>query len=58
MRASLDEARARRADVVAASENVRIQLSRVRAGLADAADVGQDVAELQALVRAAQPDTE
>ncbi|GLC26453.1 serine/threonine-protein kinase [Roseisolibacter agri] len=55
LRGSLDDARARRADVVAASENLRIQLARVRAGLASADDLAPDLAELEALVRAGAP---
>ena len=51
LRASLDDTRARRADVVAAAENVRIQLSRLRAGLAAPADLDADLAELEAAVR-------
>ena len=50
LRGSLEEARSRRADLVAASENVRIQLARVRAGLADPPDVDPDVAELRTLL--------
>ncbi|MGZ8375609.1 MAG: protein kinase domain-containing protein [Gemmatirosa sp.] len=53
LRASLDAARAQRADVLAASENVRIQLARVRAGLADADDLAPDLLELRALLAAA-----
>ncbi len=55
LRGSLHPAAPRRADVVAASENVRIQLSRVRAGLASADDLATDVDELDALVRAGTP---
>jgi serine/threonine-protein kinase len=55
LRTSLDEARGRRANVIAASENVRIQLARVRAGLADVDDLAPDVRELRAMLAAA-PD--
>ena len=52
LRDSLEDARSRRADVVAASENVRIQLARVRAGLADPSEVDPDVSQLRALLTA------
>jgi hypothetical protein len=50
LRTSLEEVRTRRADVVAATENVRIQLARLRAGLAKPTDLDPDVNELQALL--------
>jgi hypothetical protein len=53
LRASLDDTRARRADLVAAAENVRIQLARLRAGLAAPDDLDADLAELEAAVRGA-----
>jgi hypothetical protein len=53
LRASLDDARGRRADLVAAAENVRIQLARLRAGLAAPDDLDADLAELDAAVRGA-----
>jgi serine/threonine-protein kinase len=56
LRASLDAARGRRADVVAASENVRIQLARVRAGLADVDDLAPDLDELRSLLDASEDD--
>ena len=50
MRGSLDELRARRAAIGAALENVRIQLLRVRAGIASTDDLHQEVEALRALV--------
>jgi serine/threonine-protein kinase len=49
MRGSLDDLRARRAAIGAALENVRIQLLRVRAGIATPADLRQEVEALGTL---------
>jgi serine/threonine-protein kinase len=54
LRAALDATRAHRADVIAAAENVRIQLARARAGLADADDLAPDVRELEGALAAAR----
>jgi hypothetical protein len=55
LRNALDTVRAQRTDVVAAHENVRIQLARLRAGLARTADLEPDVATLRAVLDAAAP---
>jgi hypothetical protein len=53
MRGSLDELRARRTAIGAALENVRIQLLRVRAGIAATDDLREEVEALRALDRGA-----
>ncbi|AHG90582.1 protein kinase [Gemmatirosa kalamazoonensis] len=55
LRSALELVRAQRTDVVAAHENVRIQLARVRAGIARSADLQPDAATLQSMLDAAQP---
>jgi hypothetical protein len=55
MRGALDTVRSQRSDVVAAHENVRIQLARVRAGLATTGDLQPDVTALKAMLDAATP---
>jgi serine/threonine-protein kinase len=55
LRAALDTVRARRTDVIAGHENVRIQLARVRAGIASTGDLQPDVATLKALLDAVAP---
>ncbi len=49
MRDALDGVRARRAAIGAALENLRIQLLRVRAGIATPDDLGEEVDALRAL---------
>ena len=49
MRDALDQARSRRAAIGAALENLRIQLLRVRAGIASPDDLGEEVDALRAL---------
>ena len=56
LRAALETVRAQRTDVVSAQENVRIQLARVRAGIARTADLQPDVASLKAVLDAAAPE--
>jgi hypothetical protein len=54
LRAALDDVRAQRGDVVAAQENVRLQLARARAGLASAESLEPDVASLRQVLDAAE----
>ena len=56
LRAALDTVRAQRSDVVTAHENVRIQLARLRAGVARTGDLQPDVASLKGVLDAAAPD--
>ena len=55
LRAAGAAARQRRADLVAAEENVRIGLARLRAGVGDPADLEPDIATMRALVAEATP---
>jgi hypothetical protein len=54
LRSSLETLRARRTDVIAAHENVRIQLARLRAGVASPPDLREDVSTLRATLDDAQ----
>jgi hypothetical protein len=56
LRAALETVRTQRTDVVTAHENVRIQLARVRAGIARTGDLQPDVASLKAVLDAATPE--
>jgi serine/threonine-protein kinase len=55
LRAALDEVRTQRTDAMAAHENVRIQLARLRAGIATTADLQPDVAALRGVLDAVKP---
>src|SRR5207248_11223218 len=53
LRGALESVRTTRTDLVAAHENVRIQIARLRAGIATTGDLQPDVATLKAMLEQA-----
>jgi hypothetical protein len=56
LRTALDDLQGQRGDVIAAQENVRLQLARARAGLTPPESLAPDVASLKAVLDAAHAD--